>query len=265
MADSGRVDDLLAVTRAHYRAPPAARERVWSGLAASGQHLEERSEELGAEGSADAAVAGAASRLPGARLAGVSKPTAALLAGLTFVAGFWLGGGPLHEPPASVSPSSASSPSSALLPSALPSASAPPSLSPTQTDVGATVGVATVLQAAPPTARSSKRKRSAEAAPPAIHRAERANATNTELALLQRADHALRSGSPELALSFLADLERRHPVTLLGEERTAARLMAHCARSDDDGDARAEAQRFLQNRRASMYADRLRELCGLTP
>jgi hypothetical protein len=271
MAESGRVDDLLAVTRACYRAPPGARERVWSELTASAAP----GGDLGAEGRGSGGVADAARRLPDARVSGVSKPTAALLAGLTFVAGFWLGGRPGRETLVSASASSASAPASTTPSPAAPSASAPPLPSPTQSnvtqaDVGATVGTSAVLQAAPPAERTSKRKRSGETASPARHHQQRASSTDGELTLLQRADHAIRSGEPELALSFLADLERRHPETQLGEERSAARLMARCAlpsgvqRDHGDDEARAEAQRFLQHRHASVYADRVRELCGLT-
>ena len=86
-------------------------------------------------------------------------------------------------------------------------------------------------------------------------------ALNTELILLQRAERAIRSGEPELALSLLHELDQQQPNTRLGEERNAARLMARCARGDTA--AHAEAEQFLRERRASVYSDRVRELCGL--
>jgi hypothetical protein len=78
---------------------------------------------------------------------------------------------------------------------------------------------------------------------------------------LQRAERALRAGTPELALSFLDELDRRYPRTRFIEERSAARLMARCALAEPD--ARANAELFLHDRRSSVYSDRVRELCGL--
>jgi hypothetical protein len=82
-----------------------------------------------------------------------------------------------------------------------------------------------------------------------------------ELALLQRTERALRNGDPSLAVSFLDELDERFPNTLLGEERTAARILAECARSEVL--ARARALRFIGDRADSVYSDRIRRACHL--
>lgn len=79
--------------------------------------------------------------------------------------------------------------------------------------------------------------------------------------MLQRAERAIRSGEPELALGFLEELDRRFPKTRFVEERTAARLLARCARAETE--ARAQAQVFVRERSSSVYSDRVRALCKL--
>jgi hypothetical protein len=79
--------------------------------------------------------------------------------------------------------------------------------------------------------------------------------------LLQRAERAIRSNEPELALSFLDDIDRRYPKTRLVEERTAARLMARCVRAEPE--ARAQAEQFLTAQPMSVYRDRVHALCKL--
>jgi len=82
-----------------------------------------------------------------------------------------------------------------------------------------------------------------------------------ELALLSRAERAIRASEPALALSFLAELEARFPISTLLEERAAARLLAECALSNPG--ARRRAELFLNDRAASVYTDRVRRSCAL--
>jgi hypothetical protein len=239
VADSRRVEQILAEARASYRAPPAVRERVRRELTAIGAFRGEESEPFHP-----------AARLPDARVAGVSKPMVALLAGLTFIAGFWLGGRNAKQPSVPALPPAGAAPT--------PTVVTTPALNPTPTLSAPPAGEAAAAEL------PAQVKRPAVADPPvkrADKPAEKRKTLSSELALLQRAEHAIRSGEPELALSFLADLDRRHPETQLGEERVAARLMARCARGDVP--AKMEATQWLQERRASVYSDRVRELCEL--
>jgi hypothetical protein len=89
----------------------------------------------------------------------------------------------------------------------------------------------------------------------------KANAFAQELALLQRAERALRAGEAALSLSLVGELERRYPVSTLSEERSAVRIMAECAAALPD--ARGRAQRFLSDRLASVYSDRVHSVCAL--
>jgi hypothetical protein len=95
-------------------------------------------------------------------------------------------------------------------------------------------------------------------APPA---AIGATTTSDELALLRRAERALRAGNPALALILLDQLERAYPVSALGEERTAARILVDCARSGEL--AKPEAARFLEQHPSSVYSDRILRGCHL--
>jgi hypothetical protein len=82
-----------------------------------------------------------------------------------------------------------------------------------------------------------------------------------ELALLRRVERALRTQNPALALALIAELEQRFPDTRLAEEREAAHVIAACG--IEEGGARLRAERFLRERGGSVYAERAREACGM--
>jgi len=58
-------------------------------------------------------------------------------------------------------------------------------------------------------------------------------------------------------------LDERFAATALGEERQAARVMAHCGLSDPG--ARLRAERFLRDQADSVYTERVRSACALEP
>lgn len=84
-------------------------------------------------------------------------------------------------------------------------------------------------------------------------------APNEELALLQRAERAVRADNAALALALIGELEARHPHSTLLEERGAIELLAHCQAGATDAGRRAT--RFLRAHPSSLYAGRIRELC----
>jgi hypothetical protein len=85
------------------------------------------------------------------------------------------------------------------------------------------------------------------------------SAARVELALLQRAERAVRADNAALGLALIAELETKYPHSKLLEERHAIELMAHCAAGATDGAARAE--RFLREQPRSIYAARIETLC----
>jgi len=96
------------------------------------------------------------------------------------------------------------------------------------------------------------------AAPPS---AVRAPALSEEVALLQRAERALRDGKPEQALSVLSEHARQFPKGELRAERTAARIAALCA-LHRQAEARRDAAAFLRQWPSSPLAAQVRASCA---
>jgi hypothetical protein len=204
-----------------------------------------------------------------ARTGGVTKLTTTLLVGASFVAGYWLGVQRAAEPDAStvnavssvtpVTPASAARPVSTVSEVARPLERSTPSPS---VSVAATdAAVASNRDA--PAARATAPRRATSGARARLARAPAApsDPAAEELALLARAERAIRTGQPALALSFLDELDARFPGSTMLEERGAARLLADCALSAPGSRRRAEL--FLSDRAASVYTDRLRRSCGV--
>jgi type IV secretory pathway VirB10-like protein len=103
--------------------------------------------------------------------------------------------------------------------------------------------------------------RSASRAAAGDSRADPRRQLEQELLALQRAERALRNDSAELALALLAELDLQHPRALLGEERSATRIMASCQAGKED--ATIAAERFLEGHPRSVYGDRIRAACRL--
>jgi hypothetical protein len=86
---------------------------------------------------------------------------------------------------------------------------------------------------------------------------------NEELALLARAERAVRADNSALALVLIDELDARFPSSGLLEERRALELLAHCvARASD---ARQRAERFLRQHPRTVYAERIAALCPSEP
>jgi hypothetical protein len=293
MTDPEAIDRRLAAARSASWAPADAKARVRANLAASGVQ--------GASTNANVALGGATGRamgsrvpaggLPGApsatatRTGSVTRLTTSVLVGMGFVVGYWLGvhragDAPVGGAAATVVAAGEPAPSEPLrsLPPADDEATgrnepvATNGASATMT-APSTPSVASPSAASPSAAesshapRSGPRPRAPRAATPVDGAVSPRPPTSNpdpfadELALLQRAERAIRSGEAPLAVSFLDELDRRFPHTTLSEERSAARVLAECALSSPD--ARPRAELFLRDRETSVYSDRVRRLCGL--
>lgn len=81
-----------------------------------------------------------------------------------------------------------------------------------------------------------------------------------EIALLSRANAALRDRDPNAALALLSEHDRRFPASALREEVAATRLIARCQQSP--GRAAAAVRTFIDKHAASPLAPRVARACG---
>jgi hypothetical protein len=213
---------------------------------------------------------------------GVPKLVTAALVGVGFATGYWLRGIQVAEPfgerPSVIAQAPATdAPRAPAAEGSSPRASDLPAPTPVRSD-GVKPDALVERQVVPPVVSPTPHYEPAvppsERGPAARHprelgreeqpsraSASRAAATSGELALLRRAERAIRTGDPTLALILLDQLERDYPRSALGEERAAARILVECARSGEL--ARPEAVRFLAQRPSSVYSDRIIRACRL--
>jgi hypothetical protein len=208
------------------------------------------------------------SRVLGHRLA---TWTAALLAGITFGAGYWLGHGDSLRPAAPVQSAAVDHLESSVdddlaslhgPPSAPEADSAASLLEP----VGAASPSSDTAPASRSRTRSSSRSRGAHSA---------SHSLGVALALLHRTERAIRAHDPALALALLAELDRAAPSATLREERRTARILAECEQGSEPdtrimtentrrgSPARARAEQFLREQPSSVYSDRIRDICEI--
>lgn len=83
-----------------------------------------------------------------------------------------------------------------------------------------------------------------------------------EVALLRRADQAIRSNEPQVALGLIQELDRRFAKGKLLDERTAARVMANCLELEPEA-ARRMGDAYLRKAPSHVYHERVRQMCGL--
>jgi hypothetical protein len=83
-----------------------------------------------------------------------------------------------------------------------------------------------------------------------------------ELALLERAERAVRAKHPALALALIEELEQRHPRSPLQEERRSIELMAHCQAEGPGRDTAQRLESFVRRYPESAYSARIAAECG---
>lgn len=82
-----------------------------------------------------------------------------------------------------------------------------------------------------------------------------------EAALLRKAHEALRAGNGDQAVRLLREHAARFPAGILSQERSAQLVAALCSLGRD-GEARREAQLFLQRNPSSVLATTVRNSCA---
>jgi hypothetical protein len=262
----------VALAKSALAAPVAVRARVRAKLAEAALAAS-----AGATGATSAAPLANGSRLAGlARRPSHAVGWAVAWVGLGLCAGYWLGfhrvGASLVEPVPSAAPSDRGV--------AFAAAGAPgsaPSASKTLVGAAETPGAGAAASALGGERAREGRGRSSAARRAELATSERAGDVSSsepaassfaaEVALLERAERAIRAGEGALALAFLAELDQKFPTSTLREERAAARVLAGCEQARSNGAAartaaRAAAEQFLA-RGSALYADRVRQLCEL--
>jgi hypothetical protein len=164
------------------------------------------------------------------------------------------------------------------LPPALPPVSSAPASIPRaaeETSTSASSVVSSVRDSPTPDSPAPASSPRKPAAPPRA-RAHRAGSApvakedaSAELLLLERAERAVRSRNPALALALIGELEQSFPRSRLHEERRSIELMAHCqalgpsseANADTKADIATRRERFLRQYPESVYFARIADEC----
>jgi len=279
MAEARDADRSLRLARQVFSPSEQQRERVRSALAA--RMAATGAAATGAapvRAAAPARVAAPVAITARARGAAVLKP--ALLVGMGFVFGYWFAEtrhvGEAREG-GHVSPVSLRAPATPERSEALSAAQTepapragaasgtePPGPSPSS-DPSASTAPSSAPESSPDRLAPRPRARGARdplRARPGSHAAA-TDGLAEELALLQRAERALRSGNAPLARSFIAELEARFPKTALRQERAALLVLAACVTHEPG--AERGASEFIARHARSVYVDRIRSLCALDP
>ena len=108
----------------------------------------------------------------------------------------------------------------------------------------------------PPAKQGAVVRAPAEASAAASH-----SSLAEEIALLRQAQQALGKSQAERSLALLDAMAERHPNGQMGEEATAARVLALCE-AGRAAEAHAHAERFLSTYPGSVLAGRVRSSCA---
>jgi hypothetical protein len=114
-----------------------------------------------------------------------------------------------------------------------------------------------------PTDAHNKAHKSAASSTPLPEKAAEPS-FHEELSFLRRAQAALRSGQPALALGLMQSLDEMQKGGALGLERRVTKTLALCA-LDRSAEAKAMAAPVFQSQPDSVYARRLSESCAGSP
>jgi hypothetical protein len=265
MADARDVDRSLRLARQVFSPSDEHRERVRSALASAAF-----AEKAAARGHG----------LPAPRrVAGTVR--AALLVGVGFALGYWFAetrhdeisvpatervADAREEARGAMPASEEASPSEAVTPRSSAPSVAPP-LGQGDARTSTPSGVAATESARPVESRHGAIARRTNGSQRAHARSASstggADSFQEELALLARAERAIRAGNATLARSFIAELEARFPKTALRQERAALLVLAACATAEPA--AQSDAREFLRDHAQSVYVDRIRSMCVLDP
>ena len=203
-------------------------------------------------GAAASASNGLASIAPkGFWLGGFGKALigAAALAGVGMA--WWLGAPPAQPPSVAARPAAPSAPV------ALATRELPAQVSATAEPAATPPASAPVPETARPSAKTTLRAKSASAEPKPA--AVPSDTLRAELALLGRAQAALRAGRFQEAFALASEHRRTFPEGVMKEERMGVAALAECALSPQRG----EAQAFLKQAASSPLAARVRKACEL--